>query len=132
MERAYFCIGQDLRRDDFVGAKGLSWVDERGEDFGGLLALGWRDLSATQSMVHTSSSCIETGVDSPLMLEGSGLLIPNTIFAVSLCFSEKVKRTERGYLGLRTEEQPEQGRKDDAGYRGCVWSCGAHAARCHW
>lgn len=34
--RPYLCTGQDLGRDDLVGAKGLSRIDKGSKDFTGL------------------------------------------------------------------------------------------------
>lgn len=72
----YFRIGKDLRRDDFVGAKRLSRVDEGGEDFARLL-----DFTCETSVSKRATSLIarlRAGREGHLLPtdEGRGLWIP--------------------------------------------------------
>lgn len=49
MATTYFSIGENLGRDDFVGTKRLSRVDEGGEDFASLLDFALRDISVSNA-----------------------------------------------------------------------------------
>lgn len=47
---AYLGIGEDMRRNDLVGTKGLPRVDERGQDLAALLALRYSHPTLYQSL----------------------------------------------------------------------------------
>lgn len=72
-QNSYLCIGKNLRRDDLVGPKGLSWVYKRCQNLSRLPALAcWFQLSVDVIRAWHVRHLL-------LIDEGSGLLRPSGI-----------------------------------------------------